>query len=146
MNANVFLLRWFQPSHNCRSMSQCFLHMDLGDAVRKMHTQECKHAREHIACRDLHRRMNVDLSSSTHKGTEDILVRREPEHITMDVLPASLLVVVQHCSQKRVQAFACQSKVGSNTLNGTVLGPHKQISSAVTIGGLNCYFLACPGR
>ena len=37
------------------------------------------------------------LSSSAHKGAEDVLVRREPEHISVDVLPASFFIVIQHC-------------------------------------------------
>ena len=36
------------------------------------------------------------LSPSANKGTEDILVWRKPEHVPMDVLPACLLIVVQH--------------------------------------------------
>ena len=37
------------------------------------------------------------LSPSAHKGAENVLVGREPEHISMDVLPASFLIVIQHC-------------------------------------------------
>ena len=40
------------------------------------------------------------LSPSANKSTEDIFVRRKPEDISMDIFPACLLIVVQHCIHK----------------------------------------------
>ena len=54
-----------------------------GQRARRLHCKEQAAAEDH-------------LSPSANKSTEDILVRRKPKHISMDVLPACLLVVVQH--------------------------------------------------
>lgn len=41
--------------------------------------------------------LGIYLSSCANKSTEHILVGRESEDVSMDVLPACLLVVIQHC-------------------------------------------------
>ena len=42
---------------------------------------------------------NTDLETAAHKGAEQVLAGREAEHLPMDVFPARLLRLIQHCTQ-----------------------------------------------